>query len=162
MQISHTSQRLKKKNPKNLDMGELSISNISHREASHFWIIRSEDREVKLLLQIQAEVSTGDSALSILSTICKEVSTLTVLPISADFAKVPVITKDRQYWNLNVIIFFLKQIDYCVNREKKLVCNLFSELIIDGTYYTGVCCSVVPPEDTDQTVTWAPTMCPEC
>lgn len=28
----------------------------------------------------------------------------------SSFAKVPVITKNRQYWDLNVIIFFLKQI----------------------------------------------------
>lgn len=63
----------------------MSISHISHKEASHFWKMKSEDREVKLLSQIHAEVDTGNPPLSILSAIFKEVNILTILPISAEF-----------------------------------------------------------------------------
>lgn len=39
--------------------------------------------------------------------------------------------------------YFLKQIAYCINREKKPVCSLFPELVIKETYYIYVSCSVV-------------------
>lgn len=48
---------------KELDLGKLSIRDISPREASHFQKIEVRDREVKPLSQIYTEVNTGNPPL---------------------------------------------------------------------------------------------------